>query len=291
MAAMIVYSETASITSEAPPEYVDTSPSLPPTGAQASQEAQTHALSGTVPPGPVAVATSSKAVNHVSINQPLGSIDCTYIIDPLVQIPKSFLPKLAPGVPEHSRKNLSLRTKVGAIFADVTLWHDDSVQRTEKMDKEGKKKWVNMEMKALVGAVCVKVAFSSLAHLVPGPECDSSTDDSYQRDPTPIPSSERPPFLLRCSTRTGQVFVQLPKTFHGFISITTAVGSVNLSKNIKQTARWVDSGMRKRKCFVGDISRLSDEDSRDLWSGDEVKLETPFGSVDISYIDEENILF
>ncbi|KAK7457762.1 hypothetical protein VKT23_010101 [Stygiomarasmius scandens] len=251
-----VATTSTTVHDDPPPEYANAL-SVVPKDAQI----QPHTLSGTVPPGPTTVATSSQAVNYISLNQPLGSIDCKYIIDPFVYIPRAFLPPLAEGQSEVSRKNLSLRTKMGGITADVTMWHDDSAERKEKMEKGGK--MVNMEMKALVGTIWLKL-----------------------RDPTPRPTSQRPPFFLRCFTRTGTLFVELPRSFHGFILVTTTVGAVTLSTSLQSTARWLDSGLRSRRCFIGDMSGLSDHENGNTWTGDEVKLEASFGAVQISYVDE-----
>jgi hypothetical protein len=153
--------DSTSFPNEPPPEY---SSEKSQTTDPNTQGAQPQAVEDTLPLVPTSVtATSPKAANYISLNQPLSSINCTYIIDPLIQIPQSFLPALAPGQSEADRKNLSIRTKMGSITADITVWHDDSVSRTPK---DGNRPRVSLEMKTMLGEMDVKVVRSEILRLI-----------------------------------------------------------------------------------------------------------------------------
>ncbi|KAL0565062.1 hypothetical protein V5O48_016970 [Marasmius crinis-equi] len=190
-----------------------------------------------------------RAVNYIAINKPLGSIDCKYVLDPAIQIPTSFLPKLGPGQTEEDRKNLSLKTKVGTVVAEIMLQHrEGSVLKRRTL----------LECKTTVGTMILKV------------------------DATPSPN--RPPFQLKATTQSGTVLLYLPTSFRGFLTVTTTIGTVSLSREVIAVNRWLSTTGRVRKAFIGDASQLRDSEL-EAWNGDEVIIETTVGSVEIAYVE------
>ncbi|KAK7458801.1 hypothetical protein VKT23_009807 [Stygiomarasmius scandens] len=198
--------------------------------------------------------SSSQSVNYLSINQLVGSIECTHILDPSLHIPESLLPPLAIGETEWARKNLSLKGKLGAVEADITL-HCEEPQETTNQSKFSTR--VNMEVQTSVGAISVKL-----------------------RDP-PTPSvGKRWPFHLSCSTHIGQINLFIPRSFQGFIDVSTTVGHVVLAPDVTKVVRWTDSKIRRRRCFLGALVNAANKESID-----EVVLNTLVGSVEIAYVD------
>ncbi|KAF9254396.1 hypothetical protein L218DRAFT_886434, partial [Marasmius fiardii PR-910] len=209
-------------------------PPRPPSHAESSH---------TTPP------VDSRAVNYISINKPLGSIDCTYLLDPTVQIPASFLPKLDHGQKEEDRKNLSLKTKMGTIVANILLHHREGSMSNRR---------TSLEFKTSIGTMVLK-------------------------DATPSPN--RPPFQLKAISQSGTVLLHLPRTFRGFLNITTTIGTVSLSPEVSRAHRWISTSAigRVRKGFLGDSSTLRDLEDQP-WNGDEVEIETTVGSVEIHFV-------
>ncbi|KAJ8095535.1 hypothetical protein PM082_023062 [Marasmius tenuissimus] len=195
----------------------------------------------------LSTALDGRAVNYIAINKPLGSIDCQYTLDPSVQIPASFLPRLQQGQTEEDRKNLSLKTKVGTIVADVLLQHREG----SPVDRR-----TLLAFRTTLGTMILKL------------------------DVTPSPI--RPPFQLKATTQSGTIVLHLPRSFHGFLSVTTTIGNVNLSSEVAEVNRWITTGPRVRKAFIGDASQLR-ECELEPWNGDEVIIETTVGSVEIAF--------
>ncbi|KAF5350403.1 hypothetical protein D9758_012485 [Tetrapyrgos nigripes] len=211
---------------------------------------------GTQRPTSTRSRSHPQAANYLSIRQPVGSLEGIYFLDPFLPMPpKYMLPSLGIGQTEEDRKNLSLKASVGAINADITILGGSETESSAK-------RRVDMEVRTRVGAVFVKVRESS----------------------TQAPSSayNRLPFHLLCSTQMGSINLLLPNSFHGFITVTTSVGHVSISPELSANTSWMDSGMRKRRIFVGDMHVVGDVGS---WAGDEVVVETPVGTVDIGYSD------
>ncbi|ESK86690.1 hypothetical protein Moror_10937 [Moniliophthora roreri MCA 2997] len=189
-----------------------------------------------------------QAVNFVAVNRPLGSIDCSYVLDPSLHIPARFLPPLEAGRSEEDRKNLVLKSRVGTIVANITLYHQEGASVTKR---------TSLEFKTTVGTMILKI--------------------------DAIGSSIRPPLFARAITNTGTVLLSLPRSFRGFVSVSTTIGAVTLSRDVTAMCRWITNTARIKKCFIGDPSGLTDAEL-DSWNGDEVEIETTIGSVDISYV-------
>ncbi|KAF9254039.1 hypothetical protein L218DRAFT_1082510 [Marasmius fiardii PR-910] len=206
--------------------------------------------------------TENKPTNYISINKRLpGPVDCTYILDPTLQILPSLLPPLELGQTEEDRKNLSLKIqKVGIITANIFLLHREgslSAKRT------------TLEFQTGVGKIELKI------------------------DTTPSPN--RPPFWLKATTHLGNVSLKLPRTFRGLLTITTDDfhGDVLLSPEVSMVNRWLSTedivsptgrSGQLRRGFVGDMS-MSGDGEPELWNGDEVVIEIEsVGKVDISFV-------
>ncbi|KAK7034661.1 hypothetical protein VNI00_012303 [Paramarasmius palmivorus] len=239
---------------EPPPEYeatasTSTSTSQPRTQEYTTQDVPSPASpTPSVPSTPAQPAPNGQTVNYVVVNRPLGSIDCSYILDPSLRIPTRFLSALDVGESEADRKNLVLKSKLGTIVANIALYHQTSSPVAKR---------TTMEFKTTVGTMVLKI------------------DDSQ----TPT----RAPFYLRAVTQTGTVILSMPRSFRGFVSVTTTIGAVSLSREVSAMSRWQTDTARVKKCFIGDCSGLSDAEL-DAWNGDEVVIETAIGSVELSYV-------
>ena len=94
-----------------PPSYLDTTKTISTTITSKS----------TVTPGNDRLSTTApniKPSNFVNLNRANESIKGSWLIDPSLAIPSSFLP---PPPTEGARSNLILESKNGAIDADIYL--------------------------------------------------------------------------------------------------------------------------------------------------------------------------
>ena len=92
-----------------PPSYLDTTKTI-----------STISSKSTVTPGNDRLSTTPniKPSNFVNLNRANESIRGSWLIDPSLSIPSSFLP---PPPTEGARSNLILESKNGAIDADIYL--------------------------------------------------------------------------------------------------------------------------------------------------------------------------
>ena len=104
---------------------------------------------------PAQPAPNGQTVNYVVVNRPLGSIDCSYILDPSLRIPTRFLPALDVGESEADRKNLVLKSKLGTIVANIALYHQMSSPVTKR---------TTMEFKTTVGTMVLKIVRELILH-------------------------------------------------------------------------------------------------------------------------------
>ncbi|KAL0063884.1 hypothetical protein AAF712_009165 [Marasmius tenuissimus] len=246
-----------------PPEYEDimTSPPQPPMASSfppsTSSPTTSNPTFSSPPTSSSSLTTSTpavvdgRAVNYIAISKSFGDITCTYTLDPSIQLPASFMPKLKNGRREEDRSNLSLKTKVGSIFACVILQH-----------RQNSDKRTMLEFKVTLGMIVVKV--------------DTTPSTSL---PTP-----RPPFQLKAAIQSGNIVLHLPRNFNGFITINSTLPNVLLSPEIARANRWISTTGRVRKGFIGDASRLDGEVGE--WKGDEVVIEGTVVGVEIGFVVE-----
>ncbi|THU91354.1 hypothetical protein K435DRAFT_727380 [Dendrothele bispora CBS 962.96] len=235
----------------------------PPDYASAIQTTQTQ-----TPEPKKRAPSSSQADNYISIIQPVGPIECTYVLDPFLHVPQALLPPLSYGETEWMRKNLALNGKLGTINADITLHRSEGPQDGDAAVMEGRiqKKRINMEAQTSVGTINFKLRESP-------------------------PSKKCLPFSLSCSAHIGSIVLFIPRSFRGFVDVHATIGQVNLTPGVAERARWIGSRLGKRRCFVGDFRALAEsqngiEENDSKWTGDEVDLQTWVGSIEIAYIDE-----
>jgi hypothetical protein len=93
------------------------------------------------------------------------------------------------------------------------------------------------------------------------------------------------PFHLNITGCHGSVNVALPRTFQGPMTIYSSHGSVKFSDDVSERMGHHNEIDNTRRCFVGDLSLLSDDDD-DGWKGDEVNIRTEHSSVKVRFVDE-----
>ncbi|KAK1234656.1 hypothetical protein PQX77_002139 [Marasmius sp. AFHP31] len=240
-----------------PPEYDDIMSPQPPNtiSSTASPVPSSSSLPSTrssLPPT-TSSPVDGRAVNWIAISKSFGDITCTYTLDPSLQLPASFMPKLKTGRREEDRCNLSLKTKVGSIFASVMLQHREGAGSSS--DRR-----TLLEFKATLGVMVVNV--------------DTTPSTSL--------STTRPPFSLKTTLQTGNVILHLPRSFNGFVTIDATLPNVILSPEVARANRWISTAGRVRKGFIGDASRLDGEVGE--WKGDEVVIEGKVVGVEIGFV-------
>ncbi|KDQ34174.1 hypothetical protein PLEOSDRAFT_1061732, partial [Pleurotus ostreatus PC15] len=104
-----------------------------------------------------------------------------------------------------------------------------------------------------------------------------------------VSGSPPPKFHLTATTSTGNIYIHVPRSFHGPISASTTHGSIQFSDGLRRNATTFADG-QKKKCFVGDFAGYPDGDGDDdterkeEW--DELSIETQYGVVKVYYADE-----
>lgn len=204
------------------------------------------------PQEPLLSTTSSlpKPSNFISISKLNGSVKGTWVIDPTLVVPTSFLPALAEN---ETRKNFSVSSKNGMIDVDLTI-----MQANDNIAAESKKSAV-IYLSSHNGMLTAKL----------------------HRPPRSL-SFPRPSIFITISAYNGHINLRLPRSFLGPLTITTSHGSVRFSPDVV-AAVTTFSDMRTKKCFVGDYSTWRDGET---WTGDEAVIESKNGSVRIQFDDE-----
>lgn len=92
------------------------------------------------------------------------------------------------------------------------------------------------------------------------------------------------PFLLNVTGCHGSINVWLPRTFQGPMTVYSRHGSVKFSDDISERMSLCNEIDHSRRCFVGDLSLLNEEQGG--WTGDEVHVKTEHAPVRIKFMDE-----
>jgi len=104
---------------------VDQTPSSSPDKAE-------HPMTPTVgSPMQDYIPTDIKPTNHIRVSRPIGLIKGSWLLDPSVEFPQSFLPPLVSGETEDTRRNIGLIAHLGSIDADVFIIRK---KRTKDLD-------------------------------------------------------------------------------------------------------------------------------------------------------------
>ncbi|KAF9071779.1 hypothetical protein BDP27DRAFT_1446005 [Rhodocollybia butyracea] len=252
---------------DAPPEYDEATeesssndPSLPsPLSTSVSPTSESVPATSVSPTSATIVSHITNAVNNISVSQPLGSIQCSYTIDPTLKFP-------LPGrrTDHNTSPNVKLRTNYGTIDAELTIY-------SGKHGEDLKSNLVEIDVGSKVGAI----------NLILRRQPSSS-----RTTPTPI---------IRCfvSSHTGAICVRIPRDFLGFIITHSNVARLTLNPSLKSHASVVKAEMTKTKIFVGDSSALrtgvqSEFDELERWKGDEIIVKTYVGNMEFGYVEEES---
>ncbi|KDQ59721.1 hypothetical protein JAAARDRAFT_56692 [Jaapia argillacea MUCL 33604] len=203
--------------------------------------------SPTVPPEYI------KPTNFLYITRTNSSIKDSYVIDPNLRIPEAILPPLEEG---EMRKNVKLGSTHNAIYAD--LWIVGSEAPTSSSNTSSLVKRTTIEVTSKNGYCSVKLHNSS----------------PY-------------PFHLECKSHTGSIKILLPQNFQGPLTALSDYGSVTFSKAVSRQLIVFSEVNNKRFCFVGDYEQSGWGENPDAWVGDEVHVESSYGSVKVSFVDEE----
>lgn len=95
-----------------------------------------------------------------------------------------------------------------------------------------------------------------------------------------------PKFHLTAISHTGAVYVYIPRSFHGPISVCTSYGFVKFSDEVRKNTTTFADGQAK-KCFVGDYTGYVGEGDgarEEGWDG--LHLGSTYGAVMVYYADE-----
>jgi len=68
------------------------------------------------------------------------------------------------------------------------------------------------------------------------------------------------------------------------MTIYSSHGSVKFSDDVRERMGYCNESDNTRRCFVGDLSLLSDDNGG--WKGDEVNIRTEHASVKAQFVDE-----
>lgn len=188
--------------------------------------------------------------NYLSVVGSHSPIKGTYVIDPSMHVPSSYLPPLGEGETEGDRKNLHLHTRDGSVDVDIWL-----VGRQQHSDI--RKHRTTLHVSSRDGSIAIKV------HAI----------DAIQ------------PFFLDVFTRDGRITVLLPRSFHGPVALTSRDGSCTLSDELLCNSTPLGVADHTTRFFVGDFSAVPDSASQ--WEGYELKAETRDGRVRVKYVDED----
>ncbi|KAI6124193.1 hypothetical protein EDD16DRAFT_575942 [Pisolithus croceorrhizus] len=187
--------------------------------------------------------------NYLSVSKMHGPIIGTYIINPSMHVPPTYLPPLGGGETERDRKNLHLHTHNGSVDVDIWLVGD-------QRHPEARKDRTTLHVSSGSGSITVKV------HAIDAIE----------------------PFFLDVFTSTGQITVFLPRSFHGPVALESRYGSHTLSEELLQNSTLLGVVGYTTRFFVGDF--LAACDSVSQWEDYELKVETRDGWVSVKYVDE-----
>ncbi|KAG6865379.1 hypothetical protein C0991_003082 [Blastosporella zonata] len=228
-----------------PPTYTV---AVPPVQALAepipSQSSSATAVQPTQP--------AMKPTNFISISRGNASVKGTWLLDPFLTIPSMLLPPLSPDETPETRRNLALHTSNGPINADITFAsHDTNVE----LDKKSRKR-STLYAKASNGAVTLKIH---------------------------APHSTRLPFYMKVEASNGPVYIYIPRSFNGLVSVTRWNGNSKFSTQVSTNLTTFSDVNKTYKCFIGDHSAIAEGGE---WEGDEVVVDARNGSVKVHYDDE-----
>lgn len=199
-----------------------------------------------------AVNRFSKPTNFLYIAKDHGDINETYVIDPSLQIPDSYLlsRNSTNGDCVGERKNVYLHTDHGNI--DVNLWI------VGRKDLPGPIMRTTMHVSSGYGSLAVKV---------------NAIDNIH-------------PFTLEVTSEEQPVTVFIPRSFHGTFTFSMNGG---MSSEVWKHGTHLSALNNRARWFIGDFSVVSGSgfgSGLAEWAPDELRIETGYGYVTIKYVDE-----
>jgi len=96
--------------------------------------------------------------------------------------------------------------------------------------------------------------------------------------------SNRASFVLHAQSYNGNIYLHIPRNFHGPIFVKYLHGSVRFSDAISRHLITFGVVDNMRRCFLGDFSQWTDQGGG--WTGDELNVEVKHGNVKIHYDDD-----
>jgi hypothetical protein len=94
----------------------------------------------------------------------------------------------------------------------------------------------------------------------------------------------RRPLRITAYSRNGNVTLYLPRSFRGFLTLTSQNGSVVFSERVSPCVTTFSDVSGTQRCFVGDLSTWVDRD--EVWEGDELVASSHNGNVRLLFLDE-----
>jgi len=226
-----------------PPSYLDSTETQSTITSISTLGTDRHGLS-TIP--------NIRPSNFINLNRANESIKGSWLIDPSLRFPPSFLP---PPPTEGARSNLSLESKNGAIDADIFLLP------TSHSNKNA----------------------SNVIFIVT--QSNNGSVKTRLHDTESLNGEVR--LAVRLSTRSsnGSIHVQLPRSFRGPIRIKNNNGSTRFSAAMQAHLTIFSELDHMHRSFLGNFNPSHFEIGTP-WEGDELSIESKNGSVNVSFDDE-----
>lgn len=211
--------------------------------------------------------------------QPNSRIKGSWIIDPALRIPTAFLPPLLPNETALTRKNLNLESRNGTVDADVY------VMPTRRADRKPSNHRVTIHTSSTNGTVTTTVVSGAI-----NLHRKLSTYHQGQHDVTASESEKtRLPLLISTSSANGRIYVYLPRSFQGLVSVEIRNGSLRYSSDVQALLTPLSDFNRTQRAFIGHLDTSELEHNAE-WTGDELTVRATNGNVRISFDDEVDSL-
>ncbi|KAF8157115.1 hypothetical protein B0H34DRAFT_712210 [Crassisporium funariophilum] len=201
-----------------------------------------------------------KPANFVGFSRLNGSVKGSWLIDPSLLIPATFLPPLAPSETEATRRNLFLQSMNGSVDVDVYL----ATSNRSSIKQAGK--YLLIHTQSSNGSVRTRLHDTACAV-----------------------GNARLPVRLSSFASNGSIHVQLPRSFRGPIRIKTWNGSTHFSDVVQGDLTPFSEIDRIQRSFLGHFNP-SEWDVGAEWEGDELFIEARNGSVKVFYDDETDAI-
>ncbi|KAL0576452.1 hypothetical protein V5O48_005527 [Marasmius crinis-equi] len=202
-----------------------------------------------VPAQEDAIPGNVKPTNFVSVHQKDGAVRGIYAIDPRIRIPDQFLAPLETEETEIPvlRRNFQVLSRNGSIDLQVYV-----MPNSKPFDD---RKRVTMDVSSKNGSVTTKVRRTG---------------------------SSNPPFALRCHSHNGAVYIGIPRSFRGSLTLSTRDGAVRLSEEVRGQVTVINDIDGVKRFYIGSLNERDDGEENE----DEVVVDGRNGSIRVAYSDE-----